>query len=810
MIRKALTANHKITVAPYEGQDANFPYPNPSVTPKEKASKAYALKQANAIYYEFINNQLSLPFTWATDEGGVMDIPTLRAYADNNQPVSKYQKMMGYQKNPDNAQASRKAKQQISWSIKSPCRRYIDGIKGAMSSIKHAILIQAVDKYSQELLAEKKYRMLALKKNEKYHEINQRLNVKSPMPIVRFGDEEELDIIMKTDQRFQQSHAIALKQVLMYSMDELSNFPEIEDALLEDLVVCGWACAHASVDNLTNKVIAKYIDVETLLVPNSQNKNYEDIDRAGHIRLLTFSDLCREAKKAPDGGPSFEELCKIAAMYSGGRYSVDQVQNILNTAQNGVGTVYAGSLVDRILIPVLFHEYKEWNAEKRIYRERSGNGVFSKKVATDYKVQGSNEKVLNTEHECWYKGKWVIGTDIMIDWGQVPYTETRSGGKTACRYKVYKSSKKSIVSQMIPTLDAKQILWLKYQDAWIKSRPPGMDINVTALMGVTDKEGNIIHPSEIIKSKVSTGIGMYAQTYNRNDPRHGTQGKPFEYDEGSVGLIVEKFAESDAKLDADLTTVSGITENMVGSEAKPNQLVRVTEMLIAGTHNRLQPIYNGVFQIKKETVSSMACQIQALAIHLPKSEPFYPEISDLKLQALRIGRDALKFKFGVVIKIIASDQMKQVITAAIAEQQAKGIMNASDALRVMGMIENGYYEEAERYLEYKEKKAAEMAAEAEQANMKMNQQAQESSIMLNAKAKADQLAQEGETKAMLEKLNANLQILIDNNKASNQMKVDDNKMRHEKEMQSRDLSVDREALQVQKEVAEKKKESAAV
>lgn len=801
MIRDFLNSKKSVAVDKYLSVDASFPYPNPNISPEEKGTKGYTLAQAHAFYYEFLRNQLAIPYTWDTNEGGVIDFKTLRAYSNDNQPVDKYKKMLGFRKNPDSAQPSRTGGQQLSWDIKSPCRRYVDGIKGAMSSIKHAVIVKAVDEFSQESLAEQKYRMLALKKNAKYHEINQKLNLQSPIPPVKFGDEEELDIIMKTDQRFEQTHAIALKTCLVYSMEELSNFPEIESQLLEDQLVLGWACAHVSVDNITNKAYAEYIDAEVLLVPNSANRNYSDIDRGGHIKLLNFVDFCREAKAAPDGGPTFEQLCKIGSMYSGNRYTEEQLMASLQNI-NGGGVNYAGSLADRIKIPVMFFEWKEWNQEKRIYREREGNPNFVKKVDLKYKPNGK-EKVLNTNYEAWYRGVWVVGTDYLINWGPLPYTEAKSGGKTKCRYKVYKTAKKSIVAQMIPTLDAKQILWLKYQDAWIKSRPPGMDINVSALVGVKDKDGKDINALDVITRKTSSGIGLYYQTFNRNDPKFGQQGPPFTYDDGSVGVIVEQYAQNDAVLDADLTKTTGITENMLGTEAKPNQLVQVTEMLIAGTHNRLQPVYNGVFQIKKEVIEGLCCQIQNLAAYVPKGEPFYPEISEFKKAALRIGRDSAKYQFGVSIKIVASDSMKQIIVATIAESQAKGILSPSDGLRVFEMVENGFYEEAQRYLSYKEKKAAEMQAENEQAMMKANAEMQAAAAKQAEDAKLASKQAEGSIEERLLKMQAELKILTDNNASANKQREDDNKYRNELIMQKRDLEVDREKIQADKEKAKK-------
>lgn len=334
------------------------------------------------------------------------------------------------------------------------------------------------------------------------------------------------------------------------------------------------------------------------------------------------------------------------------------------------------------------------------------------------------------------------------------------------------------MSQMIPTLDAKQILWLKFQDAWIKARPPGLDINITSLHGITDELGKTIHPAQIIRNKIQTGIGMYAQSLNRNDPKFN-QGKPFEYDDGGVGKILDDYERSDQLLTISLTALTGISENMLGSEAKPNQLVQVTEMLIAGTHNRLQPIYQGVYQTKKSLIQSMACHIQDMAMFLPEGAVFYPEISQLKIAALRIGKDAKKYRYGVDIKLVATDQMNSIAFQNIQQSVAKGILSNSDALRAYGMIENGYYEECIEYLAYKERKAAENAANTQKEMIEANAQVNQQASQMSAQATAQKTQMEIEGKAMLEKMSKQLEILLDNNKAKNQMMIDDNKAKND-------------------------------
>lgn len=760
------------------------PYPKDDVPHETKESKGYILEFGKAFWSDYVRNRCAIPFS----ANGEMhyDFALLRQFASGNQPTSRYKDMLGYatKKNPDNTQSGRKAKQNISWAILSPAQKYIDAIKGVFSNIKTSVDIKAIDEYSDEMASEQKFRQIALSKNKQYHGFNEAMGLQSQDQVIHFSDEEELDIILTTDDRYQLNHVIAMRQALTLSMEDVSNYQEIEPKLVEDFVVIGRGCVREDIDFRTNKVYGEYIDAPTALIPYSKDKNYRDINRGGHLEYLDLNEVRRLAKGHGNNSASDEDLKQLTEMYSGQMSSkyvshfqsqIDQLDGQSDTARK-----FGGTVADGLVIPVLRFCFRSWNKERRIYRERVGNSRFVEQVATDF-IPDKRDRynVMDSEHECWYYGRWVVGTNIMLSWGQMPYVEW-DGDKSYCPYKYVLVHEKSIQSQMVPTLDNVQISWIKFQDSWLKVVPPGWDIDFNMIRGIMmGDDTTTMDPFDVIEMKLQSGIGIFQREQNRNKVGYGADGKAFEPTDTGIGKVLVDYKETRLLHQFELTDLTGITQDMLGANAKPNQLNGVTQMLLKGTHNRLQPIFNGVISLKERLAQGMCRQIHSLAMFLEPDEIFYPELSNMKIAALRIGRGAGKFRFNTRIRIRATEEMTQVLFQSIAQASAKGILSESDKLRLFDMIQNGYYEEAQRYMRYRERKMAEMAAKREQDAMKMNadMNAQAAQRQIEGQVTLEQV--KGEMEQALAKIQSMLKIMEMQAETPETIQVDDNQAANE-------------------------------
>ena len=777
-----------------------YPFPDPYIDPKIKGKKEYIRANAEAMWSEYVRNQYITKYYLKETEPN--DFGELRGFADGNQDVETYrQKFFAHvtsqaSKNPDDTDLARLGEHTISWDIMSECPNYVDAIVGALSQIKNKISVTAIDENSTDQRAEKKLQALEIQNDPFYQQMAARLGMAPPKNIPT-GGEKEIDIKLKSDANYALEHEMALQAILNYCMTELSHFEEeVQEDLIRDAVTLGWIIARDVVDGFDHKSRAVYVDPGMALIPSSPSRHYRDIEKAGHIEWMALSEVIRQAKGMGKGGLTEDEIKKIiSTAQERSQNSGVTSRGYSNITEKGRENWFGGTEYDNLRVPVLVGEYKTWNIEKQERRDRKGNVPFNKVVPFDYKEQKkSKSKVKTIERECWYEYRWIIGTEYMISWGRRNW-DINNRGKTYSSYSCFRVAKKSLVAQMIPCLNAKQIAWLRFQEAWVKMIPAGFNVDWNQISNIKTDSGGKLSWYDLISLKVKTGIGINLEPTNSKNPRAGRRSTNWEPTSSPIMEIIQAYQLTDQMLTDKLTKITGIAPDMLGQGAQPNQLVGVTEMIIAGTQNKLRPMLQGLLHVKERAAGNMALRIQMVARH--SDLPFYPEVSEFKQQILKIGKDLGKYRFGTKIEIEGSEKTKQDILAVAAKSVEKGQLKDSDYLFITRKLENGEYQYAQQYLEVKQAEYAEQAEQQQMALIEKNAETNNMAAQTQLQGTTQIEQMKGEIKAMLidkqaeadkvvdgalAQIKAMLQESLDDNKARNDLLLQDDQQAHEKSM----------------------------
>ena len=149
---------------------------------------------------------------------------------------------------------------------------------------------------------------------------------------------------------------------------------------------------------------------------------------------------------------------------------------------------------------VFNYEVKTTEYGRRRYIERSFDYANDKK------------EIVQDEITRWYKGKWIVNTDFVYDYGLVADQPVKPNqlNETMSPYTFYEMPEGSIIESMIPFANMAQVAWLKLQEVVANSVPAGPAVNIRSLMQVPDGKGGYFDPMKVFGIYQHKGTWFYS------------------------------------------------------------------------------------------------------------------------------------------------------------------------------------------------------------------------------------------------------------------------------------------------------------
>jgi len=673
---------------------------NNDLDPVLKQKAHYSLRWAEAAYGLHVR-----------DQGGGRntrnrDIQLLRLYAQGRQPVDKYLDILC----PKGANGKRRTYLDLSLDPLSVIPKFRSIVIGKFLRLDHEIIAEAIDENSGGERRNMRHKLWSKSIIEKelapFKELmNAGVELSSAEKVIPKSI-EELDMLQNAG-NFKLKWEIGMEKLIKDSF-HLSDWRNIKYRCYEDLFDTAMMATKDYTDKQTGKAMAKYVDIEKIVVRYSKEKNYQNIDYCGEIIDFTPNDIRIE---------------------SGGQIPDDVIEKIVEENRQSVGIdyTYNNDAEDfynnqgNISIKVLHLTWKSLDTIKQEKVTKENGDTYFNNVGYDFEEQRADHKVETGKLQMVYSCKWIIGTNYVWDFGHETDIVRPTPDTVKLPYNIYKISDKSMLELMIPSEDNIQLTWLKFQNALAKAKPPGIAVDVGVLENIYNGK-NLLEPLEILQIVRETGDLIFKSTTHHHQTLGTNSTRPIFDLPGGAGKILDEYIKI-INWDIDMIrNLTGLNELMDSSTPPPNTLVGTAEIAQEGTNNTLHIFYNGYRSVKEATASNLAYRIQSI-LRYQDYNPYKNIVGDSLLSVFKQGSPISASSYGIQLRLKPTGKDKQMMVEKATHAYEKGIIKFSDLMYLEQEIENGSIKKARIFITYREEKYFEEQQKITAANTQAQSEA---------------------------------------------------------------------------------------
>lgn len=605
----------------FKSKNKVYPFPDMDGTSEEDKQKPkYSLSFMQAVHSMYCTDKLSLGYGMASA------LTIFRAYSKGRQSIEKYKTFYsGRTKRNDstvsddidgsgltNKEYASKGWMNVLWDIVSFMPRLGNVIKGYFSDLDWDIKASNVDIDSG---AEEEENMLKFW-NESYFTRTLNLLRKQaqlPQKTLEYIPQSIAELEeMKAAGGFKAAYVREHEEILKHSEDISDWDMSLKDKLREDLKDGSCAFAYIYYDPETSEVRWGYVDAADAIMQYSRYDDFRDADYGGFYKMTTISELRKLGFKIKDlesvakdasglyGNPSEAEWNNFNKEISPGYYKWNDYRvRVMWLWWNDV------SSKKKLKYTTTNNEARYYNYDKTIaYRREKRKEKYEKKYGTkiayvddkdDNYYFATREEVVETRTIKTYHSKWVVGTNMVYDYGLMP----NQPGDGKLPIVGYKLSGKSLTQILIPIEDMFHMSWLKFQNGLSKAAEEGYAIDISALADISDGDNKKFDPLELVKMWRQEGIFLYKGTPNLAIGRGGSP-VPITKIAGSLGenlVNAINIMDRCIKFVEDLTGLSPVS---LGSTPGKDTQVGTQEMSLRSTHAALTPLKEGIRYIKQQ------------------------------------------------------------------------------------------------------------------------------------------------------------------------------------------------------------------
>jgi hypothetical protein len=346
------------------------------------------------------------------------------------------------------------------------------------------------------------------------------------------------------------------------------------------------------------------------------------------------------------------------------------------------------------------------------------------------KANGKNRKLIKEQKDKYYRCKWIIGTNVVFDYGlqyDVPYDQYT---RPKCSYTVQKITDRSMINQCISTADDIQLSVLKFRNAMASSRPPGVQVEWGSLSQIA-KGGDKMNPFDILKIYNDTGnlIFKYATNPGNGMPLQGGIPPVTELRGGIGSYLQEIIAVLDWNINM-IREITGLNSVVDASSPAPNALVGTAKIAEAGTNHVLRPILTNYKSVKQKAFANLCNRWQMFAIFNEGNVSVGG--TNVAYETIKVNKNLYKPIFDVYCDALISDddkmRLEQALLTSLQAAKTGSIgITTMDYFYIHEIMATGNLRWAWVYLSYRE---AKMEAERQQAAMAQQQQASQAAQQL--------------------------------------------------------------------------------
>lgn len=627
-----------------------FPYPAmEEVSEEEKNKKPYNLKMCEAVWHLYRTDRTSVGYS-------MYDYYNLfRLYAFGRQPSFIYKAYLSEQVNTSDRELSAESisrnmttnqeSQYKGWmnvdfeNIFSFMPKVMRMFNGYMSDVDFDMKASNVDVDSG---VEEENNMLEYwSKSFFLNDINEiRENAELPLETLDYQPDNlhELEII-KEEGGFKQPYAMDLEKCLTHTQN-ISNWKEsLKEKLQTDLITCGCAFVYRYFNTETCKEQWGYVDPCDYIGQYSKHSDFSDSDSRGFKKRVTISELRRQ-------GVSEKELEVISEKVYG-LYGNPTEAEWKNQTQR-TGTTYDNKKTD-FCVDVLYLWWTDVVHEKKIkYVTKSGEVRlfnYDKKIEErrknskqryirnngsekgyrdrpDEKYVYSKEKVKDVRMRVMRHAKWIIGTDILLEYGLMENQVRPRYNEPENPIVGFKIPGRSMMDLLTKPADLYNIAVLRFENTLSRAVEEGYAVDTSVM--IASEQGGDYAAMKALELHRQTGYFLYEGMIDGLQ-RGGTP-VPITKLPGTLGeglMNALSVMESCLKFVEDITGFSPVT---LGATPAPESQVGTQQMMAQSTMTAMKVYEDALKSIKQQLSNSSAEALQLLLKTDGKARKEYAKI----------------------------------------------------------------------------------------------------------------------------------------------------------------------------------------
>lgn len=660
----------KLKMKPGDYKGKNYAYPPDEMDPKKKREKQYYIDNCQALYANYVNNRLAVPYG---EIAGTRTIQDLQLYAQGRQSPNKIKKYL-LQRDKNNPEGF-VTKMNVSYEGYAKLPQLLDMMRARNMNQEFDVRLTCIDEKSLATV-ESTRQMMRFIVNKNTQEFLQTAMYKpevQPDPReLGLLNEEDVDTYIESG-GFSLQWQIAAEAACAKSKME-SYYKMFQDQIMDDLItnpngICG---AKTYIEKSTKIPKFRRVDMRMALVPYSILRDFSDITRAAEIRVMTMTDISREhphltQQQLYDIAMTFQWMNPPLLNFSAGGYS------------NWINSPAFFTSNDPVMSARIFVLDSQWlsvDVQTTIKNERG----FYKMVDYDYKLtakdaKNGDQKIQKRVIKKYY-AQWVVGSDILLDYGiceDVVYYGEDGNKRPRLDFFFAQTGNMSLVERCVALIDDMNMILVKYRNGWASlPASPAMAIQQNLIENVM-LNGTVQQPEDIMRAFIELGVLYYNSLDDNGDPLFMAGGaKPIEYMNVAQMASVMSVCSQELLVKAnELREVLGMQNGADAGARSPYQGLGETELAIQMSNVSLQPTFNSYNYLFRNMFTDIIKKWQIVAkdgaVKLP-----YSVLGEHNMKMLSLGTEFTNMDFNIEVSIAPSSEERAAILQNLLQLKAQG------------------------------------------------------------------------------------------------------------------------------------------
>lgn len=724
----------------YKGK--NYAYPPDNIDPKKKREKQYYLDVNRALYADYINNRLFVPYGTV---GTGRSIDELQLYAQGRQSPNKIKQWL--LKKAEGAEEQYITKMNVSFDGYAKLPQLLDIMRSKNMSQEFDVRLTCIDEDSAATVeaTRQMLKFIIAKETQEFLKTAMYKPEIDPDPqAIGIKSAEDVDAYIDSG-GFTLQWQIAAEAACAKSKME-SYYKMFQDQIMDDLItnpngVCG---VKTYIEKSTKIPKFRRVDMRMALLPVSIYRDFNDITRAAELRIMTMTDISREHPHL-----TAQQIYDIALNF---RWMNPP---LLNFGTNGYAQWYNSAVrftsADPVMSARIFVLDSQWLSVDTQVTIKNERGVY-KSVDYDYKLtakdaKNGDEKIEKKVIKKYY-AQWIVGSDTMLDYGvceDVVYYGEAGNKRPKLDFFFAQTGNMSLVERCVAIIDDMNMILVKYRNGWASlPASPAMAIQKSLIENVM-LNGKKQQPEDIITTLIEKGVLYYDSLDDHGEPLFMAGGaKPIEYMDVSRMASIMATCSNELLVKAnELREVLGLQGGADAGQKSPYQGLGETELAFQAANASLQPTFNSFNYIFRNMFTDIIKKWQIVAKDKAVKIP-WSVLGERSMKMLELSKEFTNSEFNIDVSIAPSSEERMAILNAIMQLKNEKQISSAQYLylyeKVMaGQLKAAYFQMAKM----EARREAELRRQA-QEDIKANADVQQQSVLVKGQVDGQLLERKGQ------------------------------------------------------------------